>query len=638
MPLFLAGTVSAQPAENLVLENIPAIPAASMPGLSPYQDVRSAAFLDWLPAKGGMLISTRFGDTAQVHQVSAAGGRRTQLTFQHERISWALACPRKDCPYLVFGMDRGGSETYQIYRRDLDSGRVTLLTDGKSRYLNVIWNRAGTQLAYATTERDGRNFDIYLMDPMRPAQRQLVAKTKGRWSPLSFGPGDKSLLLQHYVSITRSSLHLLNFKSGKMRELTLAGPQGNSNPQAKFSPDGKTIYLTTDAGGEFVRLAALATRAPKFRPRTLADALAWNVHKFDLSADGKWLALVINEGGFSRLRLQKVRGKGKRSPQIPAGVITQLRFDPAGDRLAFTLVSNQLPGDVFVYDLLKNTTRRWTFSETGGLDVAHFVEPKIVHFPTFDQVAGKPREIPALLYLPPAKFKPPYPVLVSIHGGPEGQARPYFLARNNYILNEMGVAMVRPNVRGSDGYGRSYLGLDNDRQREDTVRDIGALLDWIAQRKDLDQNRVAVSGGSYGGYMSLATMVHYSERLRCGIDYVGISNFVTFLKNTKDYRRDLRRVEYGDERIPAMHDFLQRISPLSSVERISVPLLVVQGANDPRVPASEAEQIVRKVQQGKREVWYLLAKDEGHGFRKKKNKDFMNRVRIRFLQTHLLAP
>ncbi len=301
-------------------------------------------------------------------------------------------------------------------------------------------------------------------------------------------------------------------------------------------------------------------------------------------------------------------------------------------------MSNQLPGDVFVYDLLKNTTRRWTFSETGGLDVAHFVEPKIVHFPTFDQVAGKPREIPALLYLPPAKFKPPYPVLVSIHGGPEGQARPYFLDRNNYIINEMGVAMVRPNVRGSDGYGRSYLGLDNDRQREDTVRDIGALLDWIAQRKDLDQNRVAVSGGSYGGYMSLATMVHYSERLRCGIDYVGISNFVTFLKNTKDYRRDLRRVEYGDERIPAMHDFLQRISPLSSVERISVPLLVIQGANDPRVPASEAEQIVRKVKQGKREVWYLLAKDEGHGFRKKKNKDFMNRVRIRFLQTHLLAP
>ncbi len=328
MPLFLAGTVSAQPAENLVLENIPAIPAASMPGLSPYQDVRSATFLDWLPAKGGMLISTRFGDTAQVHQVSAAGGRRTQLTFQHDRVSWALACPRKDCPYLVFGMDRGGSETYQIYRRDLDSGRVTLLTDGKSRYLNVIWNRAGTRLAYAATERDGRNFDIYLMDPMRPAQRHLVAKTKGRWSPMSFGPDDKSLLLQHYVSITRSSLHLLNLKSGKLRELTLAGPQGNSNPHAKFSPDGKTIYLTTDAGGEFVRLAALATRAQKFRPRTLADALAWNVDKFDLSADGKWLALVINEGGFLACVCKRSRAKANAAPRFRPGSLNNCALAP----------------------------------------------------------------------------------------------------------------------------------------------------------------------------------------------------------------------------------------------------------------------------------------------------------------------
>jgi dipeptidyl aminopeptidase/acylaminoacyl peptidase len=304
--------------------------------------------------------------------------------------------------------------------------------------------------------------------------------------------------------------------------------------------------------------------------------------------------------------------------------------------LAIGLTGSRVPGDVFVYGLRKHKLTRWTTSETGGLDVAGFAEPQVIHYPTFDTEGEHPRKIPALLFRPPARFRPPYPVLVSIHGGPEGQARPTFLGRANYRIQEMGIALLRPNVRGSAGYGKSYLLLDNGKRREDSVRDIGALLDWIATQPDLDQKRVAVVGGSYGGYMSLASMTYYSDRLRCGIDFVGISNFVTFLKNTKSYRRDLRRAEYGDERDANMNMFLEMISPLSNADKIKVPLLVVQGANDPRVPASEAEQIVAKVSKQAGEVWYLLAKDEGHGFAKKSNRDFLDLTVIQFLKKHLL--
>jgi dipeptidyl aminopeptidase/acylaminoacyl peptidase len=227
-------------------------------------------------------------------------------------------------------------------------------------------------------------------------------------------------------------------------------------------------------------------------------------------------------------------------------------------------------------------------------------------------------------------------VLVNIHGGPEGQSRPIFQARNNFWMSELGVAMLYPNVRGSTGHGKTFVTLDNGFKREDTVRDIGAFLDWIGRDPLLDKSRVAVTGGSYGGYMSLACMVHFSDRLRCGVDIVGISNFLTFLKNTQDYRRDLRRVEYGDERDPAMAEFLGKISPNNHADKIQKPLLVVQGLNDPRVPASESQQMVKAIRDHGGTVWFLMAKDEGHGFQKKRNVDYLFCSTVLFVKEHLL--
>ena len=258
-------------------------------------------------------------------------------------------------------------------------------------------------------------------------------------------------------------------------------------------------------------------------------------------------------------------------------------------------------------------------------------EQQIVRWKSFDG-----REITGIAALPAARFPGRRPVLINIHGGPEADAEFGFLGRANYYVEELGVAVIQPNVRGSEGFGKTFLSLDDGRKREDSVKDIGALLDWIATQPRLDPSRVVVSGGSYGGYMSLAVATTYPERIAGAIDIVGISNFVSFLENTESYRRDLRRVEYGDERDPEMRAFLTGISPLTHAAKITKPLFVVQGRNDPRVPWTEAEQIVREARASGAKVWYLLAENEGHGFARKENADYLFYSIVMFMRETML--
>ena len=262
--------------------------------------------------------------------------------------------------------------------------------------------------------------------------------------------------------------------------------------------------------------------------------------------------------------------------------------------------------------------------------MSRFAEQQIVRWKSFDG-----RAISGLLSQPPERFKGKRPVLIEIHGGPEAQAKFGFMGRYNYFTHELGMAIIEPNVRGSSGFGKTFLTLDDTFKREDSVKDIGALLDWIATQPELDASRVIVSGGSYGGYMSLAVSTHYADRIAGAIDEVGISNFVSFLNNTESYRRDLRRVEYGDERDPAMREFLEKISPLTNAHKITKPLLVIQGKNDPRVPFTEAEQIVARARANGTKVWYLRAENEGHGFARKENADFRFYAMVRFIETTL---
>ena len=623
---------------NLVLEGIPPRDPAMGERLARYINGRNARFLDWQP-DGSLLIATRFGDVDEVHRVTAPLGSREQLTFYPDPISVAVA----NTNGFVFLKDKGGDENSQIYYYRNADRSTRLLTDGKSLNGSPVWAHDGKRFAFHSNVRDGVSYDIYVSDvDANTAPRLTVGGQQDTWYPLDWSQDDTKLLLWRYVSINESYLFVADVNTGSVTPLdadtdkSADKNQGKNKPDrrrvnrkgdgkvgiklAKFAPDGRGIFILSDEGGEFSQLFYFDPVTHEKRLVSPEDA-QWDVDAFDVSADGRYIAFVMNEDGRSRLTVIDQQMKLDLAPPgVPDGRITEVKFDRAGKRLAFSAESAQSPRDVYVYDLTKNALERWTRSEAGPVDNTTFVTPTLVHFPTWDRVAGTQRTLSAYLYLP--KTPGPHPVLVHIHGGPEEQYQPGYEAFFQFLVNELGYAVIAPNVRGSSGYGKTFLKLDNGVLREDAVKDIGSLLVWIGVQPMLDRDRVVVMGGSYGGYMSLASLVAYSDRLRGGVDTVGISNFNTFLNNTSAYRRDLRRQEYGDERDPKMRAFFSRISPFNNSTAIRRPLLVVQGLNDPRVPASESEQMVARVRANGGEAWYLAAKDEGHGFRKKSNRDF----------------
>jgi len=633
--MLVAGAVAAQTdtvqsPENIVVEGVPPIPSAVAETAARYGNYRTALLRDWNPEKRQMLVATRFGDTAQLHTVSMPGGAREQLTFFVDSVAGARFHPRGG-DYIVFMKDTGGGEWYQLYRYDIATRDVTLLTDGKSRNLLGVWSSGGDQLAYISTRRTGRDTDLWVINPKNPkSDRMLVKLDGGGWDALDWSPDDKQILVQEGISINESYYWLVNTATGEKTELTPRGAKATiAYGNARFSKDSKGIYLTTDKDSEFQRLEYmnLANKETK----VLSGEIPWDVTRFDLSHDGKMIAFVTNEDGIGKLHLlDTASGKEKVISKLPVGLIEDIQWHRNGRDLGLVLNSASAQADCYSLDATTGKVERWTMSE-GAVNPADFSEAELVHWKSFDG-----RIISGFLYPPPAKFAGRRPVLINIHGGPEGQSRPGFLGRFNYFLNEKGIAVIYPNVRGSTGYGKTYSMLDNGFQREDTYKDINALLDWIGTRPDLDSDRVAVEGGSYGGHMVLAVSTFYSDRIRCSIDIVGISNLVTFLEHTEAYRRNLRRVEYGDERDPKMREFLERIAPMNNTEKIRKPMLVVAGKNDPRVPVSESDQIVAALKKQGTPVWYLMAKDEGHGFKKKQNVDFQFDTEITFLDKFLL--
>jgi dipeptidyl aminopeptidase/acylaminoacyl peptidase len=619
------------PTSNLVVEGIPPIPVSLVDEVRRYTEARGAVLADWHPQRREMLISTRFGNTPQIHQVQMPGGARTQLTFFSEPVMSASYEPKAG-RYFLFGRDIGGNEFGQIYRYDLADGRVTLLTDGgRSQNTGLVWSKAGDRVAYGSTRRNGADRDVWVMNPSEPkSNRQLLQVSGGGWGALDWSPDDKQLLVGEYVSVNKSNLWLVDSASGKRAPLTPQSGEQVVYADGQFAVDGRGVYLTTDKGSEFQYLAYMDLAGKEITP--LTKDISWDIDTFDLSRDGKTIALTVNVAGVSKLYLLDTASRKYRPVDgVPPGVIGGLRWHARGSDLGFVLNSARSTSDVYSLDAQSLEVARWTESELGGLVASELVEPELIRWKSFDG-----REISGFYYRPPPRFQGPRPVIIDIHGGPEGQFRPIFQGRKNYFLNELGVAMIFPNVRGSTGYGKTFVTLDNGLKREDSVKDIGALLDWIAQQPGLDKEKVMITGGSYGGYMTLAVATHYNDRIRCALDLVGISHFGTFLKNTESYRRDLRRVEYGDEREPEIAAFFDRTAPLNNAQKITKPLFVVQGGNDPRVPLSEAEQMVARVKKNGSPVWYLMAKDEGHGFRKKNNADFLFYATVLFVRRHLL--
>lgn len=636
------GEVVRQQVGNHISENLPEIPRALIDTLNRYQNTRGASASGWT-RDGCLLIRTRFAETSQAHRVCQPQGMREQLTFYPEPVSSLNPAPATSGrDGFVFGKDIGGNEFAHLYWFDLKTRDTTLLTDGKrTRNGGSLFSRDGRQLAFSSNARNGTDTDIWLMDVVTRKTRPLVTDG-GNWSAMDFSPDGKRLLVMKYVSANESYPGVVELATG---QLTLFPVDGGKAAFGRFgfAPDGKSVFFVSDepfAGKDSEFLTLRYHEPDSGKLLQLTGDIPWDVDDFQVSEDGRHLAYVTNEGGINKLHVLALPGFSPvQLPELPIGLVGGPKFSPDGKRLAITLNTPTSPSDVFVIDLDSAALTRWTQSEIGGLDTSTFVTPQLVHFPTFDSVDGNPRMIPAFYYRPDGKTSAAggkSPVVIDIHGGPEGQAVPFFYPYHQFLVRELGVAVLMPNVRGSGGYGKSYLKLDNAGKREDSVKDIGALLDWIAQQPELDASRVGVTGGSYGGYMVLASLMHYGDRIRAGVDLVGISDFSTFLTNTEDYRRDLRRVEYGDERDPAIKAMFDRISPLKNAGRIKSPLFVAQGKNDPRVPWTEAEQIVKAVRANGQPVWYLLYADEGHGFRKKSNNDYFNAATILFWQQHLL--
>lgn len=637
-----AGTLL--PNENLVVQGVPAIPVSLVQQVERYTDFRGHGFADWHPARDEMLVSHRPGgaNTAQLFRVPGPLAAPVALTDFADPVTEASYEPGLG-RYVVFSRSAGGNEAEQLYRLDAGKRQPTLLTDPDQRHDAIGWLHQSAQLLYSAVPLDrtaeggtraAPGTTLWLVDPLQPASRRRIAELPGTgWFGGEISRDDKQLAITRYRSATDSQVWLIDLADGTPTQLL---PAAGESLQAThfpvgYSPDGASLYVLSDRAGEFRELMRydFASRALT----RLTAAIPWDVGTAQLSDDGALVALKMNIDGREELRVVDTRTLGERAlPALPAGGVNAVRFQPRTHRLAVAIDSAQGPGRLLALDVDRGTVQPWTRPHVPpGLDTTAFPDQRIVRWTSFDGLG-----MSAVLSPPPARFTGKRPVVVLVHGGPEAQATMGFLGRWSYLVNELGVAVVEPNVRGSSGYGKTFLSLDNGMQREDAVKDLGTLLDWIATQPDLDAGRVLVVGGSYGGYMSLAASVHFADRIAGAIDIVGISSFVSFLNNTESYRRDLRRVEYGDERDPAMHDFLERISPLNNAQKIRKPLFVIQGRNDPRVPWTEAEQIVERVRQTGTPVWYLLAENEGHGFRRKENADYQFYAMLRFMQETLL--
>jgi dipeptidyl aminopeptidase/acylaminoacyl peptidase len=642
-----ATTAVVAPNANLVVQGIPAVPQSLADSISRYNDFRGHAFSDWHPTQREMLVSHRKAgaNTAQIFRVTAPLAEGQQLTDGADPVARATYEPRTG-HYIVFERATGGNEVGQIYRLPLNQpgAQPVLLTNPDERNGINTWLRKSGQLIYSSvpidrTAQGGTRAKItttfWVMDPEKPEGRRKLAELDGGgWGASRPAPDERQVPLTRYISANESQIWMLDLATGATRQVVPAA--GSQEAKASYSPagwstDGRTLWIASDRAGEFRELMKLDLTSGRID--RVSAHIPWDVSGVTLTEDGSKLAAQFNVDGRDELHFfDTATAKEVPAPAaLPAGNVGSASYHRARGELAFSVSNAQGPGQIYSLDA-GGKVQQWTKAYApAGVDTSSFSEQKIVRWKSFDGTT-----ISGLLTQPPKKFSGKRPVLISIHGGPEGQATVGFLGRSAYYVQELGMALIQPNVRGSSGYGKSFLAMDNGFKREDSVKDIGALLDWIATQPDLDASRVLVTGGSYGGYMTLAVSTNYADRIAGAIDVVGISHFVTFLNNTESYRRDLRRVEYGDERDPAMKAHLDKISPLTNAAKIKKPLFVVQGKNDPRVPYTEAEQIVETVRKGGTPVWYLRAENEGHGFQKKDNQDFQFYATVLFMQQTVL--
>ena len=592
------------------LDALPKVPASVAREVSPYTRMSSYGLVGWHPSRRELWAKAITSSYTGVASVDSPGDSPQLQVFLPPNIYEVYYSPQGKS--AVYVKDADGNEQFQVYAYDPSSRKSTLLSDGKSRNTEPVWSNRGDRLIYSSNRRNGSDIDLYVVNPLEANSTRLLAQDNGYLKVFDWSPDDQKALFYNWLSSNESYLYVVDVKSGEKTALTpRSGLDKVAYDFAQFSADGKGVYLTTDRDSEFLRLAYMDLASKKVT--YLSDQIKWNIEAFSISPDRKTIAFISNEDGVSRLHLLDTITNKERSVAWPrVGVISNLHWHKNSADLAFVFVSARSIWDIYSLNTASGKFERWVKGTSNGVDADKFSEPEVVHWKSFDD-----RQISGFLYRPPAKFTDKRPVIIDIHGGPDDQARPDFNGADNYFINELGIVKIYPNIRGSNGYGKTFLRLDDGYKREDAIKDIGSLLDWIKLQPYLDADRVLVTGSSYGGYVALSVAANYSDRVRAAQSISGQTDLVTFIEHTEDWRRDLRREEYGDERDPKMREFLNRIAPLNNIRKIKKPLMIVQGENDPRVRASEAEQMVQAIKKTGTPVWYLLAKNEGHDFTQK---------------------
>lgn len=620
-----------RPGPGLRVEGVPAVPASIDRSISRYNELRGQFLLGWHPERLEALVSRRGATTAQIFRITRPGEPPEQLTDFAEPI-WNASFPRRAGNYFVFSHDEGGNERYRLHRFDLATRSSTPLSPPDKRTWAPTWSRHDSHLFYLAidvgqrTESSQLTTEIRVVDARAPATDRPVAQLPGvGWTLTDISPDGRTLALVEWISATESYLWVVDRRSGERRRVTprIDGEKVRYAAPS-FDRSGRALVTSTDRGTEFRRLVAIDLRSGRLR--TLAEH-PWDVTWYVLSPDGRKVAYVTNEDGFGVLHLMDTAsGRRIRLPPVPPGSIGNAQWHANGRILGFSVSTATEALSIHAIDLASGRVSRWSAPDPARVALGAFVDAELVRWKSFDG-----RMIPGFVFRPRAdRFPGPRPVLIELHGGPESQWRPGFIGSANYWLDELGVALIYPNVRGSTGYGKTYVSLDDGMKREDAVRDVEALLDWIAADPGLDAQRILLTGSSYGGYLTLATATRQPDRIACAASDVGIANFVSFLENTESWRRDLRRVEYGDERDPAMRAFLERISPLAHAGRMRKPLLISHGANDPRVPVAEALRFAEAVRGNGIPAWTIVGLDEGHGFARRENISFLFAATVLF--------
>jgi dipeptidyl aminopeptidase/acylaminoacyl peptidase len=621
---------------TIKVEGMPPIPQSIEDGLARYSQFREAQMLGWHPTKRQILIQTAFGNYPQIHLVDGPGHARTQLTFLPQpgvsRFVSAQFDPA-DGNTIVFQYDPRGGQFRSLYRYDLATGESSLVTESRTRYGNV-WSRQGKWLAYDSAERNGKDLDLYVIQPADPKTKRKLGDFDGPWNPQDWSPDGATLLAIEIFSNSETYVWRIDVKTGDKKALTPRDTEKALWLFARFSNDGRKVYAISEKGGDKPRVWCADVATGKWTPVTPEGDAVDILNGFELSSDGQMMAVVIDRGATSELRVIDVGTlKARPLPALPKGVIRQVRWRPGSREVGFSIETIRTQGDVYSLDTSLGTLSRWTTSEVSFNPETALPAPEVVEWKSADGVA-----ISGILYRPAAKFTGPRPVMIQLHGGPDLREQMVFRGRSNFFFNELGVAFLYPNVRGSRGFGRKFEQLDNGRGRDGAIKDVGAALDWIATRPDLDKTRVVLTGASYGGWLALEAGIVYNDRIRGIIEGAGITDLPTFLEQTDATRQENRRREFGDERDPQMREYLRSISPVARAAELKKPTLIMHPEKDTSVPVSQAQDLVTALRANRATVWYLEFGDANHdnfpGTRA--NNDYMLYSWIMFLKTFVL--